>query len=799
MSHREVFLLCLGGLIGVSAGLSYQVHASDPVSSVAVDIAISDSERSVRFTPYPGAVDYRVLRSRDIRGPFSEVNSGSLLGYEWFEPINATSPLGFFRVQVTPIERDELFVSTLLNRLAYGPTPDEVDRVMLIGPEAYIEEQLAPEAIDEMLEIDVVSTPSGWQYIEATGRGSSSTVYVYLTNPGEGYIDDLKLVAGSIAERRVDRIKDGGFESALDTDQWTVSDNHSDSTVTSDVKYSGSSSLRLVAASGGTTKGSAIWRELTPELSSSGTYTLSFWYLPNPEKLSGVTVRLSGSGIVASSPSLTPMTKLVRRIADIDDLQAWYAQHAMGSKRQLLETLTQFVDNHFTTYFEKSRDFLNGKLEERTERMMATDLEFRELAKWREVLMNPNGTFYDLLRISTESPAMIIYLDTVTNTKEAPNENYARELMELFTMGVDNGYDQRDIEEMSRAWTGWRVEKLPVGQEGNPYARRVNDRDKDPGIWSLQYSRADHDIDAKTIFPLKTVDQRFGAPHAGESYELKIPMRGPSQGLEDGYDIIEHLADLPYTQEYISVKLCRLFVHENFVHGIYDYTDPDLSAEAELIRDCMTAWDAPAQDGRQGNLRNVLRVVFESPLFSEHAASRQKVKTPFEFTVSVVRSIRTPKANGEYTASSSGSDLLAPMERMGQELFHREDPDGWSEFGVDWINTSALVERMRFVQSFLKAGSSKSDPVGLLKQRIPTSQWRDSTTVVRFFCDVLFLGEGSGNLYLDRAAAIAFLNTHENGVSNSPFNRLDPSSSAYDTRVRGMVAMLMGLPRFQEQ
>ena len=783
----------------ISSSLPLWGQSTDTGSPVAVDIEISDSQRSVRFTPYPGAGEYKLLRSPDIRGPFSEVKSGSLLGYEWFEPNDPASPLGFFRVQVNPIERDELFVSTLLNRLAYGPTPDEIDRVMQIGPEAYIEEQLAPEAIEETLDIDVISMPSGWQYIEATGRGSSSTVYVYLTGPGEGYIDDLKLVSGSVAESGVNRIQDGSFESPLDTEQWTISDNHSDSAVTSEIKHSGNSSLHLVAERGGTTKSSAIWKELTPKLSSSGTYTMSFWYLPHPEKLSGVTVRLSGSGIVARPEPLTPMTKLANRIADIDDLQAWYAQHAVRSQRQLLEVLTQFVDNHFTTYYEKSRDFLNGKLKDRTENMMATDLEFQELTEWREVLMNPNGTFYDLLRISTESPAMIIYLDSVTNTKKAPNENYAREVMELFTMGVDNGYDQRDIEELSRAWTGWRVEKLPIGEEDNPYATRVNDRDNDPGIWSLQYSRADHDIDPKTIFPGKTVDQRFGAPHAGKAYELKIPRRGPSQGLQDGYDIIDHLADLPYTQEYISVKLCRLFVHENFVHGIYDYNDPNLSAEAALVRDCMRAWETPAQDGRKGNLRNVLRVIFASPLLSNHAASRQKVKTPFEFTVSAIRSIRTANGNGGYTASSDGADLLRPMERMGQELFHREDPDGWSEFGADWINTSALVERMRFVQNFLKVGASDSDPVRLIKQRIPSSQWRDSTTIVSLFCDLLFLGEGSGNLYLDRAAAIKFLNTHENGISNSPLNRLNPASSAYDTRVRGMVALLMGLPRFQEQ
>lgn len=800
MAFQKQFRFGVCGLIGILALAPFVVKAADgPIPPAVVDFSISDSQTQLRFTPYPGARAYRILRSSRLDGNFLEDTSGVRAGYDWIGPVDTTLPLEFYRIQVDPIDRNELLVSTVLNRLAFGPTPDEIERVTALGPEQFIEEQLAPEAIGEDLDIDVISTPSGWQFIRATGPGTSSDLYIYLTSPGEGYIDDLKLVQGSSAGEGLNLLGGGDFEEPSDLVEWTVSNNHSKSEVTAGTSHSGKASLRLLASSGGTTKGSSIWRTLRPALSNSKTYTASFWYLPNPAKLSGITVRLSGSGVVASSPPLSPMTKLANQSAEIGDLQDWTVQHAVRSKRQLLEVMTQFVDNHFTTFYEKSRDFLNGKLVERTEGLMATDLEFRELKKWRSVIMNPNGTFYDLLKISVESPAMIIYLDTVTNTKKAPNENFAREILELFTVGVDNGYDQRDIEELSRVWTGWRVEKLPIGSENDPYAARVNDRDKDPGIWSLQYDRAAHDLGEKTIFAGKTVHSRFGSPHAGESYELKIPVRGPSQGLQDGYDIVGHLADLPHTQEYLSVKLCRLFVHEDFRHGIYDYTAPDLSSEAALIRNCMAAWDTPAADGRKGNLRSVLRVIFDSALFREHAASRQKVKTPFEFTVSAVRSIRAAKPGGGFTADIRAADLLNPMVRMGQELFHREEPDGWSEIGGDWINTSALVERMRFVQSFLKQGNTASDPVALLKQRLPSSQWLDASVVSKFFCDLLFLGEGSANLDLDRTAAEAFLNASENGVSPSPFNRLTSSSSGYDTRVRSMVAMLMGLPRFQEQ
>src|SRR5437588_9031189 len=112
--------------------------------------------------------------------------------------------------------------------------------------------------------------------------------------------------------------------------------------------------------------------------------------------------------------------------------------------------------------------------------------------------MNPQCTCYDLLKISAESAAMIIYLDTVNskgNSGNIANENYARELQELFTFGVDNGYDQNDITRMSRVWTGWSVNIMDSTNEFNPVAT-------DPGplhpgvavsilmvVWSVQYKQ----------------------------------------------------------------------------------------------------------------------------------------------------------------------------------------------------------------------------------------------------------------------------------------------------------------------
>ena len=123
---------------------------------------------------------------------------------------------------------------------------------------------------------------------------ANSLLYIYFNAPGDGYIDDLQLVAGSVPEAGPNLIPNGDFESAL-TGPWTVSPNHASSAITTEVKRSGNSSLHIVASVGGTTQASAIWQTISPALVVGQTYTLSYWHrqgaTPAP-----LTVRFSGNG-----------------------------------------------------------------------------------------------------------------------------------------------------------------------------------------------------------------------------------------------------------------------------------------------------------------------------------------------------------------------------------------------------------------------------------------------------------------------------------------------------------------------
>jgi uncharacterized protein (DUF1800 family) len=552
-----------------------------------------------------------------------------------------------------------------------------------------------------------------------------------------------------------------------------------------------------------------------------------------------------------------------RTNAAISDLRAWHVLRAVGARRQFLEILLQFLENHFVTQWDKGSDWFDIYYDSSTMRnVLSTQQEYLENLRWRAALLNPACTFHDLLRISAESPAMIIYLDTVISRGDGSNianENYAREIMELFAMGVDNGYDQTDITVQSRIWTGWRVEKVALTNWANPFAAvsttiipgstntSTTTKSNLLGAWAFNYKTNYHNSSTKTIFQNKYVPARFGAPWATRTYgtnkapglyQVVIPgySRFDTNGISEGYRFMQHLADLPFTQEYISIKLCRLLVHDSFPnpsndpetpeYAFYNYAAGALTPEAELVRQCMLAWET---NSPRGQIWKVLETIVKSDLFRSQGAVRQKVKTPFEFTVSAIRALRssTNGSNlaGSFTAYTDGYSLVGtnttdptPLSRMGEMLlFDREAPDGYPEAGAFWISAGTLAERLRWVQSFClasgqwghagstnDAGATVCDIVGLIRNQLPSNQWQNAEAVADLFLDLLFQGEGRGNLHLYREAAVNFLNdgAADPTPSAAPFRNLAVSSSpssAYDQRVRGMVAMLMTMERFQEQ
>ncbi len=826
-----------------------------------LSLAWTNGRPILEFRLVPSASEYRV-RSSASPGVAGPLLGGSHRGGRWTAEAPSVGDSAFYRLEALILSNETVRASTLLNRIAYGPTPDELDRLATLGTDAYIEEQLAPEKIIENLD-EAPDTGPVWRKISITGTGSSSKLYVYLSGAGDAYLDEVRLVAGTADNGSAPNLlANGDFEQPLAAANWTTTTNTANSARTTDFVHGGNASFHLVQTAAGSTGTDSLVQTTATALSASTTYTLSFWYLTRPSNLQ-LTVRLSGSGIATTVPlqgnaesPLPYYARLQEGSATIGDLRAWHVLHAVQSRRQLAQVFQQFLENHFVTEYSKGLTYFDERagLPNAWSGPESTRQEFNENLRWRRAFLNPQCTFHDLLKISAESPAMIIYLDTVlsrgdynttTKTNRIANENYARELCELFAFGVDNGYDQGDIEQISRAWTGWTVELLATNQAANPFAPRTtvlinsgltnaterNSVTNLAGLWSFRYRTDRHDPRVKWAFyerdakggiltnSPKTVPARFGPPWAGRSYGLKLDNGATTNGIQDGYQILRHMADQPFTQEYISVKLCRLLVHDEFHHG-YDFTDAETSPEESLVHACMMAWENPPKGGPKGQMRDVLRVILKSDLFRQSNTAAAKVKTPLEFAASTLRAFRAAKPDGAFTAATDAPNLVASgglLDRAGRmRLFDRAEPDGYAEDGGGWVSAGTLSERLRYVQSLALAGaglatgtgvrsnpdslgSSRIDPSAVIALRLANGAQRSAEAVTDCLLGLLFPSEGAANLREYRALGIGFLNTANNGTTPSDFSALAPGTKDYDSRVRGLVALLLSSPRFQEQ
>jgi uncharacterized protein (DUF1800 family) len=285
---------------------------------------------------------------------------------------------------------------------------------------------------------------------------------------------------------------------------------------------------------------------------------------------------------------------------------------AVYSERQLQEVMTDFWFNHFNVYVQKGPD-----------RILT--------ASYERDAIRPNvfGKFEDLLKATAEHPAMLFYLDNwmsaspnakmpdrdelrrmrrerrfggfgnramrrmgmdemrrnnqngnIPRRSRGLNENYAREIMELHTLGVDGGYTQKDVQEVARCFTGWTIRNPRAGGD-------------------FYFNQFMHDDGEKTVLG------------------KKIPSGG---GIKDGYAVIHMLATHPSTAKFVSTKLARKFISDN----------PPPALVARMSQAFLKT---------DGDIREVLRTMFKSPEFFATENYRAKIKTPFEMTVSAVRAI----------------------------------------------------------------------------------------------------------------------------------------------------------------
>ena len=282
------------------------------------------------------------------------------------------------------------------------------------------------------------------------------------------------------------------------------------------------------------------------------------------------------------------------------------------------------------------------------------------------------GSFPELVLEMSKDPAMIIWLDNQDNHNGAINENFGRELLELFTMGVGN-YTEQDIQECARAFTGWTI--------GNrEYMEMRSQRDSDWPYgrisWHFEFLPEDHDDEEKEFL--------------GE------------RGRFNGNDIIDIICRQPATARFISRHLYSFFVADEPPVPEWPYTPPANPKAIEQL--CQAYFDG------NYDISAMLRVLFNSDFFQSQDCWYAKVKSPVELVAEVLR------LTGEFDRPRRAMhDRFFHSNYMGQVLNNPPGVEGWN-WGTDWLDSGTLVERVNFASE--EIGDTDKPGVRAMVERI---------------------------------------------------------------------------------
>lgn len=308
----------------------------------------------------------------------------------------------------------------------------------------------------------------------------------------------------------------------------------------------------------------------------------------------------------------------------------------VNTKRPLEEKMTLFLHHLLPVAWGKSEH---------------VDSILKEIDMYRKVSMT---NFKNILAEVSRDPAMLFWLDNNENHKTEINENYGRELLELFSMGVGN-YTEDDIKSASRAFTGWTFRQpLSIYPFGHFPAE-------------FEFISDDHDGDEKEFLGHK--------------------------GNFDGDDIIDIIVQQPATARFISRHLYNFFVEDETQVPSWETEAPKDEAAIKLLSDAFME--------SNGDIRTVLRALFTSDFF-KNAINKQKVKSPTELIAGVLRqtgefSSPAPGIHQFAITTLNGSLTEGPMAIMGQRLMNPPTVEGWHT-GAEWIDSGTLGERIGFVE-----------------------------------------------------------------------------------------------------
>src|ERR1700752_536349 len=500
---------------------------------------------------------------------------------------------------------EEQRIVHVLNRLGFGARPGDVERVKSMGLENYINQQLNPEKITDTVADNKVSDLNVLNM-------STAELYEKFPQPGQllRQLQARGMLPADLAEARENRVKGGANTSSAEMPK-------NDSMPTQEMSPDAARNNQNPQPPGNPLENEKYRKFLQDYYRENG--------LRQPQRI-------------------------------MAELHASRILRAVYSERQLQEVMVDFWTNHFNVFAGKGAD-----------RWL--------LPSYDRDTIRPNAMskFSTLLQATAQSPAMLFYLDNFQSVspnananrgrgplqrllaERAPqpqqqrrgiNENYARELMELHTLGVDGGYTQKDVQEVARCFTGWTIFQPRGGAAAGKAKRGGVGVRRNAGTFF--FNQRVHDDGEKTVLG------------------HKIPAGG---GIKDGLTVLDILAHHPSTAKFIATKLVRHFVSDNPPQALVDRV-------------------AATYTKSDGDIREMLKTIFFSKEFNSNEAYRAKIKRPFELVVSAIRTLGAETNGGPQTHQW--------IARMGEPLYGFQTPNGYSDAAESWVNTGGLLERMNF-------------------------------------------------------------------------------------------------------
>lgn len=417
---------------------------------------------------------------------------------------------------------------------------------------------------------------------------------------------------------------------------------------------------------------------------------------------------------------------------DPNGAAAWWTLRMILTKRPVQEKLTLFWHDHFAVSASKVE---NAPM----------------MLKYLDTLRtNATGSFRKMLGDVTKDAAMLRWLDTDTSVKGRPNENYAREVLELFTLGLGN-YSEKDIQELARAFTGWGLRQvLRQGRQEDLRARIEECVMADRPFIASAYSEDLHDDGSKTVL-------------------------GKTSAF-DTETALDHIVAHPATARHLVTKLWEF----------YAYPAPEDRIVEKLARVFKHA---------NYEVKPVLRAMATTPDFYSDKCVRRLVKSPADFVIGIIRqldigdqALKARKPDAQWNTPIEGAPVqlaqtgVLIMRRLGMRLLYPPDVAGW-DWGEAWVSPAMMSDRIRFADVLNgRAGGSAA----LMLERLKATNPADSQACVAYLARTFDADVPSERQDLlvqafEKAGGVAALARPQSGVN----------------AIRAVVRLIFGMPEFQ--